>query len=69
MSNLHPTASDPYGDYTDALDAYRVALERLKHAKAAYLASKAKPKPRTYTLAEIDTFTPPSFKIDPYHNE
>ena len=62
-------ASDPYNDYTDALDAYRVALERLKHAKAAYLASKAKPKPRTYTLAEIDTFSPPAFKIYPPHNE
>jgi hypothetical protein len=53
--------SDPRQDYADALVAYRDALARLKHAKAALVASKARPAPRTYrtyTLAEIDTFFP-----------
>ena len=46
-------------EYAKALAAYRKALDRLKRANAALAASKAKPAPREYTLAEIDTFFPP----------
>ena len=52
--------SDPYQEYTKALARYAVALARLKEAKRALTKAKAKPQPRTYTLAEIDSFFPPS---------
>ena len=47
-------------EYARALAAYRKVLDRLKRAKAALVKAKAKPQPRTYTLAEIDAMFPPS---------